>query len=121
MKGVEGQAIFLIVLLTTVIGLKLVGVWISIRKVSESSNERLLIMIGTLPQGEVGMVIASYLFSRGLVNPPQFNLLVTLVVVLTMIAPIMMRAVMKKSLRRMGSSPVITEDGEVSRGNLKMT
>ncbi|HSB04331.1 MAG TPA: cation:proton antiporter [Thermodesulfobacteriota bacterium] len=91
LREAGGQVIFLIVLLATVIVSKLVGVWISIRKFPESMHGRLLIMIGTLPQGEVGMVIAAYLFSRGLVNPLQFNSSITLVVVLTMIAPIMMR------------------------------
>ena len=108
-KGVGGQVIFLTALLATVIVSKLVGVWISIRKVPEPLHDRLLIMIGTLPQGEVGMVIAAYLFSRGLVNPLQFNLSITLVVPLTMIAPALMRVVMKKSLQRTSSTPVITK------------
>ena len=109
LREAGGQVIFLIVLLATVIVSKLVGVWTSIRKVPEPLHDRLLIMIGTLPQGEVGMVIAAYLFSRGLVNPLQFNLSITLVVILTMIAPILMRLVMKKSLQRMSSTPVITK------------
>ena len=109
LREAGGQVIFLASLLTTVIVSKLVGVWTSIRKVPEPMHDRLLIMIGTLPQGEVGMVIAAYLFSRGLVNPLQFNSSIALVVVLTMIAPIMMRVVMKKSLQRMSSTPVITK------------
>jgi Kef-type K+ transport system membrane component KefB len=109
LKGVGGQVIFLASLLTMVIVSKLVGVWTSIRKVPEPLHDRLLIMTGTLPQGEVGMVIAAYLFSRGVVTPLQFNLSITLVVVLTMIVPIMMRVVTKKSLQRMSSTPVITK------------
>ena len=109
LKGVGGQVIFLASLLTTVIVSKLMGVWISIRKFPEPMHEHHLVMIGILPQGEVGMVIAAYLFSRGLVNPLQFNSSITLVVILTMIAPIMMRVVMKKSLQRMSPTPVITK------------
>lgn len=109
LKGVGEQVIFFAVLLVAVIVSKLIGICILSPKASEPFRERVLVMFGTLPQGELGMVIAAYLFSRGLVNPLQFNLLITVVVVLTMIAPIMMRVVMKKSLQRMRSSPVITK------------
>jgi hypothetical protein len=50
-------------------------------------------MVGGLPQGEIGMLIAAYVFSRGLVNPSQFNLAIIAVVVLTMITPILMKMV----------------------------
>jgi hypothetical protein len=45
-------------------------------------------MVGGLPQGEIGMLIAAYVFSRGLVNPSQFNLAIIAVVILTMIIPL---------------------------------
>lgn len=119
LRGVWEQGLFLIVLLMTVAASKLIGVWVSSRKDSESLPERLLIMSETLPQGEVGMLIAAYMFSRGLVNPLQFNLSITIVVVLTMVAPIMMRVVLKRSLQRTISTPVITRIAK--SGNLKMT
>jgi hypothetical protein len=56
-------------------------------------------MVGGLPQGEIGMLIAAYLFSRGLVNPSEFNLAIIAVVLLTMITPILMRIGVKLSLR----------------------
>jgi len=74
-----------------VVGAKLVGSWIATRKEFNSVNERLLIMIGFFPQGEIGILIASYLFSRGLLNPSSFNIAIIAVVVLTMVAPIVMR------------------------------
>ncbi len=91
LKGVGGQVIFLVVLLVAVIVSKLVGIWISSRKDSESLRERILVMIGTLAQGEVGMVIAAYSFSRGLLNPPSFNIAITVTVLLTMFSPILMK------------------------------
>ena len=48
-------------------------------------------MFGTLHQGEMGMLIAAYLVSRGLVNPLQFNITIIVVVILTMLTPILMK------------------------------
>jgi len=90
-KGIEGHLLFLAVLLATVVGTKLIGGWIAARKVFESSRERALIMFGVLPQGEMGMLIGAYLFSRGSVNPSQFNLSIILVIMLTILAPILMK------------------------------
>jgi Kef-type K+ transport system membrane component KefB len=74
-----------------VVGAKLVGSWIATRKEFDSVSERLLIMIGFFPQGEMGMLIAAYLFSRGLLNPSSFNIAIVAVVVLTMVSPIASR------------------------------
>ncbi len=48
-------------------------------------------MFGGLYQGEMGIVIAAYLFSRGLVNPSQFNMAIIAVVLLTIITPVAMK------------------------------
>jgi hypothetical protein len=53
-------------------------------------------MVGGLPQGEIGMLIAAYLFSRGLVNPSQFNVAIIVVVILTMLTPILMKGISSK-------------------------
>ncbi len=98
LREARGQGLWLIVLLVTVAASKLIGVWLSSRKDSESLRERRLFMSGALPQGEVGILIAAYLFSRGLVNPAEFNISIILVVVLTMIAPVLMRLTMKMPL-----------------------
>jgi Kef-type K+ transport system membrane component KefB len=74
-----------------VVGAKLAGSWIATRKEFDSVSERLSIMIGVLPQGEVGLLIAGFLFSRGLLNPSSFNVAIIAVVVLTMVAPVVMR------------------------------
>jgi Kef-type K+ transport system membrane component KefB len=90
LKAAEGSIILLTVLLVVVVGAKLVGVLIAGHRADESSSDRLLITIGILPQGEMGILIAAYLFSRGLVDPSSFNWAVIVVVVLTMITPIVM-------------------------------
>jgi Kef-type K+ transport system membrane component KefB len=67
------------------------GSWIATRKGVESSRERVLIMFGTLYQGEIGVLIAAYLFSRGLVDPRLFNTAIIAVVLLTIVSPLFMR------------------------------
>jgi len=91
LKGIESHLLFLAVLLATVVGTKLIGGRIAARKVFESSSERILILLGGLPQGEMGMLIGAYLFSRGLLNPSQFNLTIIVVVMLTILTPILIR------------------------------
>jgi len=91
LKAAEGSILFLMVLLMVVIGTKLIGCWIATNKGYPSSRERVLIMFGVLAQGEMGIVIAAYLFSRGLVNPSQFSAAVILVVVLTMFTPVLLK------------------------------
>jgi Kef-type K+ transport system membrane component KefB len=88
---VEGNIIFLAMLLVTALAAKLTGGWIATRKGFESSRERVLIRVGALYPGEMGMLIAAYLFSRGIVNPSQFNLTIIVVVILTMITPVLMK------------------------------
>ena len=91
LKGIEGHLLFLAELLATVVGTKLIGGRIAARKVFESSRERALIMFGALHQGEMGMLIGAYLFSRGLLNPTQFNLAIIVVVILTILTPFLLR------------------------------
>lgn len=99
LKEAGAHTIFLALLFVMVAGAKLVGNWIATHKVYESSRERVFVMFGTLPQGEMGMLIAAYLFSRGLVDPSQFNIAIIVVVLLTMISPILMKIVGKLPLR----------------------
>ena len=91
LKAAEGSIIFMAVLLAAVVGAKLIGCWIATNKGYESSRERVLIVSGVLAQGEVGIVVAGYLFSRGLLNPAFFNVGVMAVVLLTMVSPVLMR------------------------------
>ncbi len=85
------EKIFLVILFGVVAGTKLIGSWMATRRKFDLPYERSLIMIGVLPQGEMGMLIAAYLFSRGLINPSQFNISIIAVVMLTMLSPILMR------------------------------
>jgi CPA2 family monovalent cation:H+ antiporter-2 len=103
-KGIEKDALLLVVLLLTAAATKLLGSWLATRKGFVSSGERLQIMVGGLPQGEIGMLIAAYLFSRELIDPSQFNVVIIVVVLLTMSSPMLMKIVGKVSLREVPQS-----------------
>jgi len=96
LRAAEISIIFLVLLIGIVSGSKLMGCWIATRKGHESPRERALIMFGGLHQGEMGILIAAYLFSRGLVDPSQFNIAIIAVVLLTIIAPIAMKVAQTK-------------------------
>jgi Kef-type K+ transport system membrane component KefB len=91
LKAAEGSILFLTVLLMVVIGTKLIGCWITTNNGHPSSRERVLIMFGVLAQGEMGIVIAAYLFSRGVLNPQLFSIAILVGVGLTMVSPILMK------------------------------
>jgi Kef-type K+ transport system membrane component KefB len=93
LKEAGGYQNFLIVLLVAIVGAKLIGPWIATRREFNSLRERVLIMFGVLPQGEMGILIAAYLFSRGLVSPSSFNAVIIVVIALTMLTPIVMKLV----------------------------
>ncbi len=106
LRVAETSITFLAVLLMIVVGGKLVGCWIATREGHEEPSERTLIMFGGLYQGEMGILIAAYLFSRGLVDPSQFNIAVIVVAFLTIITPIAMKfALMKFNTRESVTPP----------------
>ena len=115
LKEAGGYLNFLIVLLVAIVGAKLVGSWIATRREFDSLRERALIVIGILPQGEMGMLIAAYLFSRGLVNPSSFNGVIIVVIVLTMLTPIVMKVAQIKFNIQVNVAPSFTGGEERDR------
>jgi Kef-type K+ transport system membrane component KefB len=91
LKAAEGSIIFLAVLLAAAIGAKVIGCWMATNKGYQSPRERVLIIFGVLAQGEIGILIAAYLFSRGLLPPPSFNVAIIALVLLTMVSPFLLR------------------------------
>lgn len=94
-REARGYTLFLIVVFAVVVLAKLIGSWMATRKDIDIFREGVLIGFGTLPQGEMGVLIAAYLFSRGIVSPPSFNAAIALVILLTMIIPIVMKVLRK--------------------------
>jgi Kef-type K+ transport system membrane component KefB len=117
-KGIEKHALLFVVLLLTAAATKLLGSWLATRRGLVSSGERFQIMVGGLPQGEIGMLIAAYLFSRGLVSPAQFNLAIITVIILTLITPILMRIGVKLSLREVPQSGTTKQSHEIASRSL---
>jgi Kef-type K+ transport system membrane component KefB len=115
LKEAGGYLNFLIVLLVAIVGAKLVGSWIATRREFDSLRERALIVIGILPQGEMGMLIAAYLFSRGLVNPSSFNGVIIVVIVLTMLTPILMKVAQIKFDIQVNVAPPFTGGEKIHR------
>ena len=87
----SGTIIFLVAMFAVVILAKLIGSWMATRKGFDIFREWVLIGFGTLPQGEMGVLIAAYLFSRGLLNLPSFNVAIILVVLLTILTPVLIK------------------------------
>jgi Kef-type K+ transport system membrane component KefB len=96
LKAAEGSILLLTALLIVVVSTKLIGCWIATNKGYPSSRERILVMFGGLAQGEMGIVIAAYLFSRGVLNPQFFSMGILLGVGLTMVSPVLMRVASTK-------------------------
>jgi Kef-type K+ transport system membrane component KefB len=107
-KGIEKEVLFLVVLLLTVTVAKLLGGWLATRKGFVSSGQRFPIIVGGLPQGEMGMLIAAYLFSRGLVSPSSFNAVIIVVIALTMLTPIVMKVAQIKFNIQLNVAPPFT-------------
>ena len=90
-KEVLSDVLFFFLVFLIVIVAKAIGSWMAVRKNVDSFGERVLIVVGILPQGEIGILIAAYLFSRGQVSPSFFNVSITTVILLTMISLFLMR------------------------------
>jgi len=108
LKEMGATGLFWAVLFVTVVGAKFLGCWIATRKAPELRSDRIPIAIATLPQGEMGMLVAAYLFSRGLVDPSQFNIAVVMVVLLTVITPIAMKVAQIKFSIQINVAPPLT-------------
>lgn len=119
-KEAEGYILFLAVLFVVGIGTKLIGNWVAARKVGESSQERAFIILGALPQGEIGMLVAAYSFSRGLVIPPFFNVAIIMVVVFTMVTPILMKIAGNVSLRGIPQCAAKRSSGQATKKSIEM-
>ncbi len=92
LRGIR-EANLLGILLLGVIGTRLIGFWIANRRSSEPLEEKGILCLSVLPQGEMGILIAGYLLSRGLVSPSSFNVALTAVVVVTLAVPTLIKTV----------------------------
>ena len=87
--------VFLPLLLFAALGGKAIGLWFIGKKEPASPREHVLMVIGSQPQGETGMVLAAYAFSRGLLTPPEFQVVIATVLILTFLTPFLMKIAAK--------------------------
>jgi len=120
LRAAESSIIFLALLIGIVSGSKLMGCWVATRKGHESPRERALIMFGSLHQGEMGILIAAYLFSRGLVDPQFFNVAIIVVALLTMLTPVVTKITYTESnVQRASISASNPPESLLAKGRLK--
>ena len=115
LRAAAGPMIFLAVLLAVVVTARLIGCWVAANKAYQSSRERVLIMFGVLAQGEMGILIAAYQFSRGVLSPPSFNVGIIAVVSLTIVSPVLMRIAFSGFGIRIGSAQVAERSDSFSQ------
>jgi len=115
LRAAAGPMIFLAVLLAVVVTARLIGCWVAANKGYQSSRERVLIMFGVLAQGEMGILIAAYQFSRGVLSPPSFNVGIIAVVSLTIVSPVLMRIAFSGFGIRIGSAQVAERSDSFSQ------
>ncbi len=96
LRAAERSPIFLAILLLAVLGSKVFGFRIATRKEHLPPLEQDLVMFGNLHQGEMGILIAGYLLSRGPIDPSQFNTAIIVTVTLTTITTIMIKLAQSK-------------------------
>jgi Kef-type K+ transport system membrane component KefB len=119
-KEIQSNFLFLIVVFMVVIAAKIVGSWLAMQRNFNSFRERAFIGIGTLPQGEIGILVAAYLFSRGVVNPLLFHTAMIAVVLLTMLSPVLIKIVYSEFNTQRTSIPVSNPyRSPFSKGGLK--
>jgi Kef-type K+ transport system membrane component KefB len=88
LQEVWNEIAFGILLLIGAIGGKAIGLWIVPRKEFGSPGERALQLWGILPPAEMGMILAAYAFSRGLLAPSEFQVVIASVLTLTVLGPL---------------------------------
>jgi Na+:H+ antiporter len=101
------QAAFTIVLILVAIVGKVVGCGVSARLCGFSRVESMRVGLGMISRGEVGLIVAGYGLSHGVIGQDVFSASVLMVLVTTMITPPLLRLAYPRVARRM---PVAVEE-----------
>jgi hypothetical protein len=78
-------------------------------------------MFGSLYQREMGILVAAYLFPRGLVDPSQFNIAIIVVVLLTTFTPTAMKVAQIRFNIPVNVAPPFTEGEKRHRSGVAGT
>lgn len=101
-REVGPHFIFSILIFAMSVGAKLLGGWWGTKDLLDSSRYKIRVITGIVPPGEMGILIAAYLFSRGLVTPSNFNITVSMVVILTVISTALVKIIPSEETRGQG-------------------
>jgi Kef-type K+ transport system membrane component KefB len=93
MRAVGENAILFAVIITIVAVLsKIIGSGLGALIAGFERRESLQLGIGMVSRGEVGLIVASFALSEGLLTPGNFSIVVFMIIVATLITPPMLRA-----------------------------
>ena len=92
-RQLGGHAAFAIVLIAVAIVAKALGCGLFARLSGFSSAESLRVGIGMISRGEVGLIVAGYGLTNGLIDRDVFSASVVMVLATTMVTPPLLRLV----------------------------
>lgn len=94
MRAITGSDwIYAIVLTIVAIGSKIIGSGFGAKVGGFSRLESLRLGIGMVSRGEVGLIVAAFALSQGLLSADTFSIVVFMVIVATLVTPPMLRLV----------------------------
>jgi len=105
------QAIFTLVLVLVAIVAKAIGSGLLARVCGFTSQESVRVGVGMISRGEVGLIVAGYGLTNGLIGRDVFSASVLMVLVTTMITPPLLRLVFPSEAPavHVGPEPVVEE------------
>lgn len=93
MRAINSNAWLFAVVITLVAVLgKIIGCGLGARLSGFSNRESLQLGIGMVSRGEVGLIVASFAMSQGLITAEHFSIAVFMVIAATLLTPPMLRA-----------------------------
>lgn len=94
MRAIDDNAILFAAIITIVAVIsKIIGSGLGALISGFNRREALQLGIGMVSRGEVGLIVASFAFSEGLLSSGNFSIVVFMIIVATLITPPMLRAV----------------------------
>lgn len=109
MRAVGDNAILFAVIITVVaVFSKIIGSGLGALIGGFNRRESLQLGIGMVSRGEVGLIVASFALSEGLLSSGNFSIVVFMIIVATLITPPMLRAVFKEPEQMEAAERAIT-------------
>jgi len=101
------RALFTVVLITVAIATKAIGCGVFARLTGFTTKESVRVGAGMISRGEVGLIVAGYGLSHGIIGRDVFSAAVVMVLVTTMVTPPLLRLTFPA--RRVGARAAVEE------------